>query len=366
MNQRRFYWAASTLYLALNLLLLQAQSVPPSLQQPILAASTNTETVNAADLSRSIAMMQTQWRVTQEALEATRQRADAETRQATLRLGEQLTRLETRLESQSGDKDQILRALEISSQNAVRLASLLVGIGLFAVCLMSFLQWRATVQLTQLAARALPSRADLSGLHESASLPPVGPSKETSRLIESLERLEHRIDDFEQVVSHPQTQEPKALGPAEVAQQAKARKVPPAPRITSPHRLSAPENSKPGPSSNESTEASLPRPGILEILSKGEAFLQLGQPTEALRTFEEALSMQPAHAEAWVKKGSALERMERIEDALACYNQAIGLDGTFTLAYLYKGGICNRMERFDEALLCYEQALRSHETAAAS
>ena len=136
--------------------------------------------------------------------------------------------------------------------------------------------------------------------------------------------------------------------------------------MTSPQRLSAPEPLKPGPSSSSASQTSLASPGIPEILSKGEAFLQLGQPTEALRTFEEALSLQPAHAEAWVKKGSALERMERIEDALACYNQAIGLDGTFTLAYLYKGGICNRMERFDEALLCYEQALRSHETAAAS
>ena len=371
MNQRRFYWAASAVYLALNVLLLQAQSVPPALPQPIPATSTNTETVNAADLSRTVTLIQTQWKATQEALEATRQRAEAETRQSTLRLGEQLTRMETRLESrldsQSGDKDQILRALQVSSQNAVRLASLLVGIGLFAVCLMSFLQWRATVQLTQLAARALPSRADLNSLQESSSLPLVGPSKETNRLIESLERLEHRIDDFEHGVSHPQAHEPKALGPAEAAPPVEpTRTAPPAPRITAPHRLSAPEKSKPGPSSNEGAEAGLPRLGILEILSKGEAFLQLGQPTEALRTFEEALSMQPAHAEAWVKKGSALERMERIEDALACYNQAIGLDGTFTLAYLYKGGICNRLERFDEALLCYEQALRSHETAAAS
>lgn len=353
MNHRRTRWAFTLLYLALTVASLQAESGPAPAATPV--GSTNA----GVDVSRVVSQLQTELKSTQESLEAAQRRSEMEARQAAAKLGEQLSRLESRLESrldsQSGDKDQILRALETSSQNAIRLASMLVGVGLFAVCLMSFLQWRATVHLTQLAARALPQRPDLGGYPEAQPLPQVGTSKETARLIESLERLEHRIDDFENGVGHP-AQSPKILASQGVQDEANAPAAGSAPRNATPHRLNAPTP----------TPLTVSGATLLDLLSKGEAFLQLGQAADALRLFEEALATAPTHAEAWVKKGSALERLERVDDALACYNRAIGIDPSFTLAYLYKGGICNRLERFDEALACYEQALRSHETAAAS
>ena len=120
------------------------------------------------------------------------------------------------------------------------------------------------------------------------------------------------------------------------------------------------------PSESGNSPTSVSRaPSVSALLAKGEALLQLGQSHDALKAFEELLSHEPNHVEAWVKKGSALERLDQVEQALACYDRAIITDATFTLAYLYKGGICNRLERFDDALACYEQALRSHETAAA-
>lgn len=353
MNHRRTRWASTLLYLALTVASLQAQSGPTPEANPV--GPTNA----AVDMSRVVSQLQTELKSTQEILEASQRRSELESRQAAQKLAEQLSRLESRLESrldsQSGDKDQILRALETSSQNAIRLASMLVGVGLFAVCLMSFLQWRATVHLTQLAARALPQRPDLSGYPDAQPLPQMGASKETARLIESLERLEHRIDDFEHGVGHP-AQAPKILPSQEAQEDVSTKEAANPPRNAPPHRLNAPTP----------TPLTVSGATTLDLLSKGEAFLQLGQAADALRLFEEALTTAPTHAEAWVKKGSALERLERVDDALACYNRAISIDSSFTLAYLYKGGICNRLERFDEALACYEQALRSHETAAAS
>ncbi len=73
------------------------------------------------------------------------------------------------------------------------------------------------------------------------------------------------------------------------------------------------------------------------------------------------MSLEPGHAEAWVKKGAALERLGRLDDALQCYDRAIARDASLTIAYLHKGGLYNRLERFKEALECYEKALQTHD-----
>ena len=85
------------------------------------------------------------------------------------------------------------------------------------------------------------------------------------------------------------------------------------------------------------------------------------QAAEALGCFEQALALEPNHAEALVRKGVALERLQKPDEAIACYDQAIAADASLTVAYLYKGGLFNRLERFNEALACYEQALRTQE-----
>lgn len=95
------------------------------------------------------------------------------------------------------------------------------------------------------------------------------------------------------------------------------------------------------------------------LLIKGQTLLKLDQPQAALESFNEALALDPAHADALVKKGAALERLQRLDEAIECYDRAIARDNSMTMAYLYKGGVFNRMERYSEALACYEQALKS-------
>jgi tetratricopeptide (TPR) repeat protein len=111
----------------------------------------------------------------------------------------------------------------------------------------------------------------------------------------------------------------------------------------------------------ERTELPEPEQRMSSLLGKGQALLSLGQAEEALVCFDQALDLQPSHAETLIKKGSALEKLNRLDEAIDCYDQAIAANNSMTLAYLYKGGLFNRMERYNEALACYELALKTQQ-----
>jgi tetratricopeptide (TPR) repeat protein len=315
-----------------------------------------------------------QWNAARSSLESARQAAEmADLRQAE-RLDVHVNRMEERLAAQRKENEDILRAIQNANSDNLRYAGLFVGLGLFAVFMLSLLQWRATLKLTQMVLRPYPSSpAQLPPISSAeSSEPPVATNKETIRLIESLDRMEQRIRELESAASVGKSR-PRSISrvvEAETRADALARPTDEpsgsiiASPVASPSKTSkAVASSQDAASFYHDETPKTSKSVVGGILGKGEALLQLGQSAEALIAFEETLRLDPYLVEAWVKKGSALERLERMEEALACYDKAIELDKSFTLAYLYKGGVCNRLERFDEALACYEQALRSHETA---
>ncbi|MCS7049458.1 MAG: tetratricopeptide repeat protein [Verrucomicrobiae bacterium] len=105
------------------------------------------------------------------------------------------------------------------------------------------------------------------------------------------------------------------------------------------------------------------RAQIAAWLGKGQSYLNLDRPAEALACFDEALALNPREPEALVKKGTALEKLGRLDEALEHYDRAIEADQNMTLAYLCKGGVYNRLERYQEALECYEKALRAQQNS---
>ncbi|MBM3845945.1 MAG: tetratricopeptide repeat protein [Verrucomicrobia bacterium] len=325
--------------------------------------------------ARWLEKLASQWDVTKDSLEAVRRAAEmADLRQAE-RLDVHIARMEERMASQKRENDAVLRTLQASTRDGLKYAGLFVGFGFLAVFMLSLLQWRATVRLTQMVLRpvmqAVPQIPAASAVVVESAAAPIATQRETLRMIESLERLEKRIQELESAASGTKqgvlpavTFEP--VGRSGSTETKTAQTAP----TSKPGVQALSSSDAETATSDAGTLSELPlktaKSVLGGILGKGEALLQLGQPAEALTAFEEALRLDPAMVEGWVKKGSALERLDRMEDALQCYDHAIALDGSFTLAYLYKGGVCNRLERFDEALACYEQALRSHETAVAS
>lgn len=105
------------------------------------------------------------------------------------------------------------------------------------------------------------------------------------------------------------------------------------------------------------------RQRITALLGKGQTYLNLDRPQDALACFDEVLALDPREPEALVKKGTALEKLGRLDEAIQYYDRAIEADQNMTLAYLCKGGVYNRLERYQDALECFEKALRAQQNA---
>jgi len=120
------------------------------------------------------------------------------------------------------------------------------------------------------------------------------------------------------------------------------------------------------PASTAAEDGPAPASRATVLLGKGQALLNLDSAEPALQCFEEALSLEPKNAEAFVRRGMALEKLQDWEQALESYDRAIEADQSMTVAYLYRGGVCNRLQRYREALESYEQALRTEKKSQAS
>ena len=59
--------------------------------------------------------------------------------------------------------------------------------------------------------------------------------------------------------------------------------------------------------------------------NKGVALLNLGRYEDALKAFEEAVTLSPHNTNAWYNKGVALRNLGRYEDALMALNKAVEL-----------------------------------------
>ena len=234
-----------------------------------------------------------------------------------------------------------LRASEIAAtQKTQQLTLILAGtfgtIGLGVILLMAYAQWRTVTRFVELS--SLPTRGPALGngrplpMLESDAKPASSAHAaielSNARLLGVVERLQKRILELEHTAS--------------------------APLKTTTSTAVNGQNGTPA-ASNDSDER------VANLLAKGQSLAGANKPEKALDCFDEALGLQPKHAEALVKKGDALEKLGRLDEAIACYDRAIEANDGMTIAYLHKGGLFNRMARYDEALQCYEQALRAQE-----
>ncbi len=332
-------------WLALSTLLLAvaeresfgAESTSP----PVPTATTNQ--TDSLETLRSYLQLQEQLHATELAIERNR----LEAQQASARNAEALAaRLQGIEHALAAQRARELEAMQSSNRVMLIVAGTFAAIGLLAVLLMAYFQWRAVSRLAEISA-ALPVGQALAGAPPlrllgagDAPLVSVSPAEQSKTLLlGAIDRLEKRIHDLEHTAHPPPNEAPPARDDAK-----------PAP---------SPSNGEAAAPPADAAAAAAAR--LTLLLGKGQSLLNLDQAQEALTCFEEALALSPNHAEALVKKGTALERLRKLDEAIACYDQAIAADNSMTMAYLCKGGLCNRLERFSEALECYERALRTQE-----
>ena len=291
------------------------------------------ETNDNQQVLRSYLQLQEQLHDTFLTVERSRKEAEAAARASAEAIAARLEAIERSMGTQQSHEVTLL-------QNSNRVTLIASGVfaflGLLAMVFTAWFLLRAMNRLGAMAAvipagHALTQGHGVTLSHEPDLMDahPVEPSG--GRLLGVIERLEKRVNELEHT-SHlplPAEQTGQLNGSNNHAENGRA----------------------PGSPSDR----------ISMILGKGQSLLSLDKTEEAVACFDEAIALDPRHAEALVKKGTALEKLKRLQEAMECYDRAIAADRSMTLAYLYKGGVCNQLERFSEALDCYEQALRSQQ-----
>jgi tetratricopeptide (TPR) repeat protein len=82
----------------------------------------------------------------------------------------------------------------------------------------------------------------------------------------------------------------------------------------------------------------------------------LGRYQEALAAAEQAITLQPGNASAWITKAFALINLGRYQEGLAAAERAITLQPDAAIAWYNKGTALYALERYEEALAAYDRA----------
>jgi tetratricopeptide (TPR) repeat protein len=290
-------------------------------------------TDTAEGSSNAYVQIQEQLYATQLAIESNRQEASAEAKHNTEEMARRIQLLGQAIIAQRASETE-------ATKKAQRFTLILAGtcgaVGLAAMLLMAFLQWRAVMRPVELSSIHSPATALGSG--HSLPMLRVGaghgaPGHATvqlsnTRLLNVVENLEKRIFELEKMTHVPLEE------------------------FTSPGAYEQ---------NGATTALSDHDERIANLLAEGQLLLDKNEPENALACFDQALALQPKHIETLIKKGGVLEKLNRVDEAVTCYDRAIEADNSMTIAYLHKGGLFNRMSRYEEALQCYEHALHAHQ-----
>ncbi len=101
-----------------------------------------------------------------------------------------------------------------------------------------------------------------------------------------------------------------------------------------------------------------PEPGSFDaVYAEALAAAAARDFERALRLFDQAIVLNPSHAEVHYKRGNALKDLGRLEAAIASYDQAIEHKADYAYAYCNRGVLQHRLGRLAEALSSYDRAI---------
>jgi tetratricopeptide (TPR) repeat protein len=111
-------------------------------------------------------------------------------------------------------------------------------------------------------------------------------------------------------------------------------------------------------------------PRSVEALNgKGLALNNLGRYEDSITWFDNALKIEPTFINALNNKGVALANLDRFEEAITLFDKAIKIDPNFVDALYNKGGALAELGKYDEAAMWTNKALeidKTHQNASNS
>jgi hypothetical protein len=82
-----------------------------------------------------------------------------------------------------------------------------------------------------------------------------------------------------------------------------------------------------------------------------------GDFQQAIRLYDQAIAVDPSHADAYYKRGNAQRSLGRLDAAIASYDEAIGRNPGHAYAYCNRGTVQQALGLTAEALTSYDRAL---------
>jgi tetratricopeptide (TPR) repeat protein len=89
----------------------------------------------------------------------------------------------------------------------------------------------------------------------------------------------------------------------------------------------------------------------------------LGRFREALESLDQAIRVNPRHAESWAKRGQVLRRLGQYPESLIAYDRAVGINAHYGWAWNGRGLTLREMDRREEALASLERAVQQEPTS---
>jgi len=93
------------------------------------------------------------------------------------------------------------------------------------------------------------------------------------------------------------------------------------------------------------------------LFEQGNAFMKNKTYSEALRVYDEAITMEPEYYEAWNGKADALNRAQQFYEALNASDRVLILKPDYVPGWVNRGYILYNLGLYDEELKAYETAI---------
>jgi tetratricopeptide (TPR) repeat protein len=93
------------------------------------------------------------------------------------------------------------------------------------------------------------------------------------------------------------------------------------------------------------------------LYDTGHMLILSGNYTDAVRTFDRAIAIEPRFFEAWNGKADALNRAQQYNDALIASDHALALNHDYVAGWINRGYILYNLGLYEDEMKAYETAI---------
>ncbi|OKH17061.1 serine/threonine-protein kinase [[Limnothrix rosea] IAM M-220] len=100
------------------------------------------------------------------------------------------------------------------------------------------------------------------------------------------------------------------------------------------------------------------RQATLEQFEQGQLYQELGEPENALTSYQDVLDQNAQHRGALLGKAQILQQLQRYDEALATYDQLLQVDPNAWEAWWGRGKILSDRQQYDQAIASLNKAIQ--------